>query len=264
VSLLQAAGLNPVRPPPLLLAPYRACLPLLAVVGLPASHRPLSSHLDSPQIHLREYVRLKLGVNIPSLLVRPTPLTPRTRGGVSAGCRYARRVDEGRQGYQRRRTARRPPYAVSPPPILLASRQPADTPPLVRRAESRGKHTIAASSTYVSNPTYSRWVASGGGSAGGRDARRGGRGEIVIAATAGKAIRPPCAVLRLPSPPLYAQRHDTYTQQRLKRRGAEWLGVVDRRAVEMRVSSPRILTARRYTTASTWGGRGRPNEWRQR
>jgi len=27
VSLLQAAGSNPLRPPPLLLAPYRACYP---------------------------------------------------------------------------------------------------------------------------------------------------------------------------------------------------------------------------------------------
>jgi len=61
-----------------------------------------------------------------------------------------------------------------------------------------------------------------------------GRGETVIAATAGRARRPPCAVLRLPSPPLYAQRQHTYTQQWLKRRGAEWVAVVDRRAVDMR------------------------------
>ena len=61
-----------------------------------------------------------------------------------------------------------------------------------------------------------------------------GRGETVIAATAGRARRPPCAVLRLPSPPLYAQRQHTYTQQRVKRRGADWLAVVDRQAGDMR------------------------------
>jgi len=45
---------------------------------------------------------------------------------------------------------------------------------------------------------------------------------------------PPCAVLRRPSPPLYAQRQHTDTPQRLTRRGAEWLAVVYLQAVDLR------------------------------
>jgi len=52
-----------------------------------------------------------------------------------------------------------------------------------------------------------------------KEARRpigdeGGRGETGIAATAGRAKRPPCAVICLASPPLYAWRQHTDTQQR--------------------------------------------------
>jgi len=128
--------------------------------------------------------------------------------------------------------ARRPPCAVLrlPSPPLNAQREHNDTQQQLKR---RGAEWLAV--------MYLRAVDMRGDGTGlqwcicGRAiCEERGRGETVIAATVGRARRPPCAVLRLPSPPLYAQRQHTDTQQRLTRRRAKWLAVVYRRAVDMR------------------------------
>jgi len=155
----------------------------------------------------------------------PNHSTRRTRGGVSAGCRYARRGGDGRRGNRVRGPPGCPPSLVS---LSALVRSP--------RISTARRYTTA--STWGGRgrpnewrqryPSHSTRRTRGGVSAGCRYARRGGDGRR------GNRVRGPpgCSPSLVSLSPL--------------------------------VRSPRISTARRYTTTSTWGGRGRPNEWRQR
>jgi len=163
-------------------------------------------------------------------MLTPNHSTRRTRGGVSAGCRYARRGGDGRRGNRVRGPSGCPPSLVSlsPSSTLLAYRQPADTPPRVRGVVGVGLTSgDNGSSDGMLTPGHSTRHTRGGVSASCRYARRGGD------ARRGNRVRGPSGC-----PPSLV-------------------------SLSPLVHSPRLTTARGYTTASTWGCRGRPNEWRQ-